>query len=891
MSQRTPSIEPLPPDVVAKLKSSTSIINLNGVIVELVKNALDANAHTVYVTVDFQRGGCVVEDDGDGIPSEEFKLGGGLGKAHHTSKFHPDHDAYGRKGLFLASLSALSLLTIASHHVRESATNAIIFHHSTPVARLIPASVHHELRFRAHGTRVTVNDLFGNMPVRVKSRSLALQKPDELDRQWDELRNLLVSLIVANEGLTKLVLSDTGKDKRFAISPRPSRLWRAGELDNRRVASILNQAGLVDFQSLHRWDTVSACVPDLTIHAAICITPSPTKKVQFISLGINPVFPRNNANLLYSEINRLFASSDFGTTGVAPDPSADDTSDGIPQRPASKSVNRWPMFYIRIDTDGAAAVNDDDEEVPESDKSLQRIIDVLGAMVFEFLSQHHLRPRVGRRRRQVARNPRDTDTSPVPGAAPMQLKHGSSTEEALCDQVKIPTFEKPAQRSEHFDGWSRIKSAKETVNEQSAIRAQRSNGGHLLKEVDIYSTGNSHTETLAQLQPDETVTGTPEADRLVPWTDPCTGRTYLVNSRTGQSANVASRPRPYSTGSFRISKSLEQLHRPRSAMPSAARNTWAENALSLWENPVFSRAEQPINVFDTGQNTPTTDRRPHGSSGDLCRFEDFGLSKFRGKLHRQDLDAVEVLAQVDCKFVLAKLRPSPCSGSVLVLIDQHAADERCRVERLFGELFTADSISSHVRTLAVDPIVFEVAKSEVSLFERYRKFFGSWGVGYTVECRAENRISTIVVSTLPSLIAERCRVEPNLVTDLIRGEIWTREENGRGPSEAMSSEALGRDEAQNWVAQMTGCPKGIIELLNSRACRTAIMFNDPLTVAECQKLVEQLARCLFPFQCAHGRPSMIPILDMGNAWDDPDQEYEGDGGSMDFIEAFRKWEH
>jgi hypothetical protein len=40
-------------------------VHLNGVILELVKNSLDANAHTVFITVDFKRGGCVVEDNGD----------------------------------------------------------------------------------------------------------------------------------------------------------------------------------------------------------------------------------------------------------------------------------------------------------------------------------------------------------------------------------------------------------------------------------------------------------------------------------------------------------------------------------------------------------------------------------------------------------------------------------------------------------------------------------------------------------------------------------------------------------------------------------------------------------------------------------------------------------
>lgn len=41
------------------------------------------------------------------------------------------------------------------------------------------------------------------------------------------------------------------------------------------------------------------------------------------------------------------------------------------------------------------------------------------------------------------------------------------------------------------------------------------------------------------------------------------------------------------------------------------------------------------------------------------------------------------------------------------------------------------------------------------------------------------------------------------------------------------------------------------------------MFNDVLSTKECRKLVDRLAGCAFPFQCAHGRPSMVPLVDIG----------------------------
>ena len=76
------SILPLPDNVVAQIKSSTAVVSLNGVVLELLKNSLDAKASQVELTVDFVRAGCIVEDDGLGIPPLEFREGGALGKLY-----------------------------------------------------------------------------------------------------------------------------------------------------------------------------------------------------------------------------------------------------------------------------------------------------------------------------------------------------------------------------------------------------------------------------------------------------------------------------------------------------------------------------------------------------------------------------------------------------------------------------------------------------------------------------------------------------------------------------------------------------------------------------------------------------------------------------------------
>lgn len=76
------SIQPLPPDVIAQIKSSTTITSLNGVVYELMKNSLDAGSTKVDINVDYRRGGCIIEDDGLGILPSEFGESGGLGKLY-----------------------------------------------------------------------------------------------------------------------------------------------------------------------------------------------------------------------------------------------------------------------------------------------------------------------------------------------------------------------------------------------------------------------------------------------------------------------------------------------------------------------------------------------------------------------------------------------------------------------------------------------------------------------------------------------------------------------------------------------------------------------------------------------------------------------------------------
>lgn len=74
------TIVPLDLKVQAQIQSSIGINSLQDVVVELVKNSLDAHATKVQISLDFFRGHCEVEDDGEGIPPSELGEKGGVAK-------------------------------------------------------------------------------------------------------------------------------------------------------------------------------------------------------------------------------------------------------------------------------------------------------------------------------------------------------------------------------------------------------------------------------------------------------------------------------------------------------------------------------------------------------------------------------------------------------------------------------------------------------------------------------------------------------------------------------------------------------------------------------------------------------------------------------------------
>jgi DNA mismatch repair protein MutL len=157
----------------------------------------------------------------------------------------------------------------------------------------------------------------------------------------------------------------------------------------------------------------------------------------------------------------------------------------------------------------------------------------------------------------------------------------------------------------------------------------------------------------------------------------------------------------------------------------------------------------------------------------------------------------------------------------LVLVDQHAAAERIRFERL-TKLYRNRSIRQEL----AEPIAIELSPSEKIMISSWQGTLED--IGFEFSPFGGNTYSVRAVPALGRRL-ESAEAVHDILRDLfLRGKV--------GP------DSTNRDE--------------ILKLL---ACRGSIKSGKELTVAEMSRLLQDLGECDNPLTCPHGRPVMVVI--------------------------------
>jgi DNA mismatch repair protein MLH3 len=191
---------------------------------------------------------------------------------------------HGCRGTFFASLSAMSLLTITSHHHLHHTHSTLTMHESAVVSRQTPSPPQLHLASFNHGTHGAMRDLIGNVPVRGKQRAISAENQRGNSKELDELRRDVVLLLLAwprSVAVTVRVRRYLFGDARRLHSPLTELI---SSCLHRLVTSLSHF-----FRGQTFWVSERVSTQKISISGAISLIVGATKHAQFISFGIYPL--------------------------------------------------------------------------------------------------------------------------------------------------------------------------------------------------------------------------------------------------------------------------------------------------------------------------------------------------------------------------------------------------------------------------------------------------------------------------------------------------------------------------------------------------------------------------------------------------------------------------
>ncbi|GAA6032746.1 hypothetical protein JCM8097_000771 [Rhodosporidiobolus ruineniae] len=889
--EHPPPIQPLPPPTHSLLRSSIVLPSLPQTLLELAHNALDAHATRFTANIDLDTFTLRADDNGTGIPLAHLAR---LGSRYSTSKLACSTgstadallsgvETYGFRGEALASMQDLATLDIRSSTDDDGRTYELVVRDGV-VLRSGESSAPRAGR----GTTVTVRDIFWKFPVRRRP----LEKPSAQQSLLTSLRTQLATLALVHPHVS-FTLTNTSSSS-FALS--------------------------------------------------LIVNSRP------ISASHSPLHKLLNALFAASSFSRHAPSHLVAPLSSPSRPSSAPASAAKTRQSPRKAAERYPVFVIALEVpSGAVDVSLEPEKRVVEFEDPKRIDRLLTALTHRFLHENGSSsappPPAPPPPAASASAP---PTSIEPAATP--IKRALETSSLATERGK-----KRSRPGEALDPFAPSPSAARSQTRSAPLPAPptldadagaAASTAKLQRWVDPRThqafvvdgrTGNSWREGM---RPDLQAREGEGAAEEVEGTGGCE-RCERGGRERGREGFVDRRG---------LKRRRGEEDGEEEEMPD-----WLKGTLDDWHNPIFptsstsgtaripSLPSLPANALTAiaptltsafGSSKPSLSKRPgKGAAAGLTHRKAKEMSAFFSaagsslpsdgdagtaallplggtgegasaptRFSREMLHRAEVVAQVDRKFLLVRVppppAPSPSPGgqatTLLLLLDQHAASERVRVERFWGEALAgpvARGEEVETRTLEGDERVgVVVGREEEREVRAWEGRFAEWGVRIAPPAPApapaptedyepdkeakeaakeEADYAQLFLTAVPALLAQRLTAESRTAQDLVRSFVAALRERGAPPCSLEELEAervrkrervMGGEEGSRWMSKVKDAPPVLVELVNSKACRGAVMFNDELTPAQSATLLQSLSQTAFPFQCAHGRPSAVPLV-------------------------------
>ncbi|KZO98124.1 hypothetical protein CALVIDRAFT_54148 [Calocera viscosa TUFC12733] len=845
--RRRPIIERLPEETRSTLRSTQILTSMPQLVSELVQNSLDAGARQVDIGIDTEAWACWVQDDGCGIPREGLNLLAqgkekgryGTSKTYGGSTLHAS-STFGFRGEALASAIDLASVEISSRTAQSEGSWSIIVRGGSKIF------AGQALRWRRErpGTIVNIKDAFYNLPVR------RLSHPTPVTT---------LQLVKRNIENTALMFPHVGFTLENGTSERGDGASKTRLLTIVKTASTLAAFSQLFGKALiQNVEIVNEKAGNITIEGFLSLEGSRSRSYQFLYVNRHPVTSCD----LHSVIDAKFSATSFGRKAL------DESGEPAPHAPSRRSPRkgeRYPVYVLNI---GVPSNSLDVTLVPAKTEAYfedgETVVNFLGETVENFLTRNGFPP-------HGSRKPPQAEVAAILPAPAKRRRLDESLGEARRLVLPVGSEDNKAQTN--------------------GISTKR-------------NAGRESIQAPAIAFPESDIVGD---DCWIPWHDPTTGELYLINTRSGHSARQ-------DPGNERVGEQEGEGGALPSGASSLVDRRWLrgtsgvvhEMNTSEWMSSIFKAWPNPTFDLLTGDQAPIADTRRFEHLDDNCtmqaehrpsmkmlsRIFEAGavgnpLDMSHGRLSKAGLTQAKVIAQVDRKFIACRAPLSTTAehdaDDMLLLIDQHAADERIRVEGFLRDmclcfLHHCDSFCVAIRELE-PPKSIAVTQQDAAFLQSHpqaTELLERWGFKLSVSpvpfaqrrSDSEESAATLSIASIPDVVAVKLLLGDEL-REVVKSFIAKLQDEGMDAVPAIRSRGVDINDPTDtgniiWMKALRWCPKELIDLVNSRACRGAIMFNDSLKRHQCEQLVRQLSECALPFQCAHGRPSMVPLMQLRN---------------------------
>lgn len=200
-----------------------------------------------------------------------------------------------------------------------------------------------------------------------------------------------------------------------------------------------------------------------------------------------------------------------------------------------------------------------------------------------------------------------------------------------------------------------------------------------------------------------------------------------------------------------------------------------------------------------------------------------------------------ILGQIDSKFICAIIPPSSGisapneqkGSGTLVLIDQHAADERVSIEAILQELcdgFINDSMVTTALPEPVPAIILTRTEAEILSSQGVNDLFTRWGIELDIsriksgesqmEVEDGGYVQIPILAVPTTLKARLGRKEGSEMTRLIKLYLNILGDNGAVEQIQTLIRRSESGEEVDWGEVLRWMPREMLELANSKACRS-----------------------------------------------------------------------